>query len=177
MKLQLLSLALITTAGMTAATISSPDSKLVVTTDLSGGKPVYSVSYDGKPIIMESPLGFDTNIGDFTKGLTLVGEKTGVVNKSFEQGKIKKSHIDYNANQLIAEYKNAKGQKMSIEWLVSDNDIAFRYLIPAEGDTQPDYREGSHRLPLSRLHHYVPDPAERRHDRLEAYQTLIRGTL
>ncbi len=136
MKLQLLSLALITTAGMTAATISSPDSKLVVTTDLSGGKPVYSVSYDGKPIIMESPLGFDTNIGDFTKGLTLVGEKTGVVNKSFEQGKIKKSHIDYNANQLIAEYKNAKGQKMSIEWLVSDNDIAFRYLIPAEGDTR-----------------------------------------
>lgn len=119
-----------------AAEVSSPDSKLVVNTGLQDGRPVYSVAYDGKPIIMQSPLGFVSNIGDFSAGLTLAGESTDKVHKSFDQDRIKQSHIDYSANKLITEYKNAKGQKMSIEWLVSDNDIAFRYLIPADGNTR-----------------------------------------
>ena len=122
--------------GLAAATVNSPDAKLVVTTDLVGGRPVYSVTYDGKPILLQSPLGFETNIGDFSKGLTLKGEKTDMVKKSFDQDRIKKSHVDYTANRLVSEYSNEKGQKMSIEWLVSDNDIAFRYLIPVDNDTR-----------------------------------------
>ncbi len=136
MRFQLFSLALTGAVCLSASTVSSPDSKLVVTTGLQSGKPIYSVTYDGKPIIMESPLGFVSNIGDFSTGLALAGESTDKVHKSFDQDRIKQSHIDYTANKLTTEYKNAKGQKMSIEWLVSDNDIAFRYLIPAEGDTR-----------------------------------------
>ena len=140
--------------GLAAATVNSPDAKLVVTTDLVGGRPVYSVTYDGKPILLQSPLGFETNIGDFSKGLTLKGEKTDMVKKSFDQDRIKKSHVDYTANRLVSEYSNEKGQKMSIEWLVSDNDIAFPYLHP-----------------------HFPDSAERRHDRMEAHQALLRGAI
>ncbi|MCM1503643.1 MAG: glycoside hydrolase family 97 protein [Muribaculum sp.] len=136
MRLQLLFLGMATATCINAATVSSPDTKLVVTTNLVDGKPTYSVTYDGKQIILDSPLGFVANIGNFESGLTSLGEKTGVVEKSFDQEKIKRSHIDYKANQLVCEYKNDKGQKMSVEWLVSDNDIAFRYLIPAEGDTR-----------------------------------------
>ncbi len=123
-------------AAASAATVASPDSKLVVTTNLEGGKPVYSVSYDGKPILLDSPLGFVANIGDFSNRLTLLGQKTGKVDKSFDQSKLKKSHIDWKANTLIEEFSNDKGQKMSIEWQVGDNDIAFRYLIPVEGETR-----------------------------------------
>ena len=136
MRIQLISLALTTTLGMAAATVTSPDAKLVVTTDLESGKPTYSVTYDGKPIILNSPLGFAANIGDFASGMTQTGETTDVVKKSFDQDRIKRSHIDYTANRLVTEYKNAAGQKMSIEWLVSDNDVAFRYIIPAQGDTR-----------------------------------------
>ena len=56
------------------------------------------------------------------------------MSKSFDQDKIKKSHIDYNANRLVTTLKNAKGGEVSVEWLVSDNDIAFRYLIPRQGE-------------------------------------------
>lgn len=119
-----------------AATVSSPDSRLVVTTSLDSGIPQYSVAYDGKTILLDSPLGFTANIGDFSKGLTLVAEKKGKVEKSFDQAKLKKSHIDWHANTLTEEYSNDKGQKMSIEWQVGDNDIAFRYLIPVEGETR-----------------------------------------
>ena len=136
MRIQLISLALTTTLGMAAATVTSPDAKLVVTTDLESGKPTYSVTYDGKPIILNSPLGFVANIGDFASGMTQTGETTDVVKKSFDQDRIKRSHIDYTANRLVTEYKNAAGQKMAIEWLVSDNDVAFRYIIPAQGDTR-----------------------------------------
>ena len=122
--------------AMAATSVTSPDSKLVVTTDIIDGKPVYSVTYDGKEILLNSPLGFRTNIGDYSKGMTLTGEKTDKVTKSFDQDRIKKSHIDYEANRLVSDYKNADGQKMSVEWLVSDNDIAFRYLIAPDKDTR-----------------------------------------
>ncbi|MDE6636960.1 MAG: glycoside hydrolase family 97 protein [Muribaculaceae bacterium] len=120
-----------------AATVSSPDGRLLLTTSLStDGQPLYSVTYDGAPILLDSPLGFVSNIGDFSKGLILLGEKTGKVEKSFDQAKIKKSHIDWTANTLTEEYSAGQKLKMSIEWQVGNNDIAFRYVIPVEGDTR-----------------------------------------
>ena len=119
-----------------AATVNGPDSRLVVKTSLDSGMPQFSVSYDGKPILLDSPLGFKANIGDFSKDLKLIVAETGKVDKSYTQDKIKKSHIDWKANTLIEEYSNAEGQKMQIEWQVGDNDIAFRYIIPVEGETR-----------------------------------------
>lgn len=120
-----------------AGTVSSPDGRLVVTTSLAeGGIPVYSVSYGGTPMILESPLGFVSNAGDFSKGLTVTGEKSGKVEKSYHQEKIKKSNIEWQANTLTESYSGGKKRDFSIEWLVGNNDIAFRYLIPVEGATR-----------------------------------------
>ena len=58
--------------------------------------------------------------------------KTGNVSKSYNQDRIKKSHVDYNANTLVTTFKNEAGQEMSVEWQVSDNDVAFRYIIPRQ---------------------------------------------
>ncbi len=131
----LLGLIAITFCG-NAATISSPDGRLALTTSIKDGKPVYSVSYDGKAILLDSPLGFESNIGDFTQNLTQTYDKTGAVSRSFDQDRIKKSHIDWKANTLLEEYSNAKGQKFSVEWEVGDNDIAFRYVIPEQGEAR-----------------------------------------
>ncbi len=139
MKLRICILSILGCGAMTAmaATVSSPDGKLVLATSLSAdGQPLYSVSYDGQPILLDSPLGFISNIGDFSKGLTLIGEKTGKVEKSYDQAKIKKSHIDWTANTLTEEFSAGKKLKMAIEWQVGDNDLAFRYVIPVEGDTR-----------------------------------------
>ena len=120
-----------------AATVSSPDGRLVLTTSLSPeGSPLYSVNYDGKAILLDSPLGFISNVGDFSKDLTLLEEKTGKVEKSYTQAKIKKSHIDWTANTLTEEYYAGNGLKMSIEWQVGNNDLAFRYIIPVENKTR-----------------------------------------
>lgn len=117
--------------------VAGPDGKLIVSTDVIGGKPVYSITYDGDVIIENSPLGFKSDVGDFTQYMALADSKRGEVNKSYEQDKIKKSHIDYKANTLVNTYKGAFGHEMSVEWQVSDNDVAFRYIIPSQngGDT------------------------------------------
>lgn len=136
MKIQLSLLALTAALVAQGATVSSPDSRLVLTTSLQDGKPVYSVTYDGKPILLDSPLGFTSNIGDFSRDLTLVGDRTSEVDRHFTQDRIKKTQIDWHASALVEEFQNAKGQKFSVEWEVGDNDIAFRYLIPNDGDTR-----------------------------------------
>lgn len=115
-----------------AVNVTGPDGKLVVTTDVAAGVPQYSVTYDGKQLIEQSPLGFVTNIGDFSRGMTMTDTKTGNVSKSYNQDRIKKSHVDYNANTLVTTFKNEAGQEMSVEWQVSDNDVAFRYIIPRQ---------------------------------------------
>ena len=48
--------------------VSSPDGRLVVTVSDEGGKPTYSVKYDGIPFLWRSPLGLKTDFGDFTQG-------------------------------------------------------------------------------------------------------------
>lgn len=65
-----------------------------------------------------------------------MGDRTSEVDRHFTQDRIKKTQIDWHANALVEEFQNAKGQKFSVEWEVGDNDIAFRYLIPNDGDTR-----------------------------------------
>lgn len=131
----LLSLLAISLCG-NAATVNSPDNRLTLTTSLKDGKPVYSVNYDGKSILLDSPLGFKSNIGDFSQQLTQTSNKMGTVSRSFDQDRVKKSHIDWEANTLAEEYSNSKGQKFTIEWEVGNNDIAFRYIIPEQGEAR-----------------------------------------
>lgn len=119
-----------------AAVVSGPDGRLVLTTSLTDGRPEFSVTYDGKPIILNSPLGFKANIGDFSQGLKQTGSQTGQVEKSFTQDRIKKSHIDWKANTLTESFTAGPGRDFSIEWQVGSNDLAFRYLIPTQGQTR-----------------------------------------
>lgn len=119
-----------------AENIAGPDGRLVLTVDVADGKPTYAVSYDGATILEPSPLGFKSNIGDFSSAVEMTESKKGTVDKNYYQDKIKKDRIDYRANTLTTGFKTADGRKMAIEWQVADNDIAFRYLIPAQGETK-----------------------------------------
>lgn len=136
MKTIIFGVSLLISAGAWASplTVASPDGKLKVVTDVAGGRPVYLVIYDGNTILENSPLGLLTDVGDLSKGMSLVGSETSKVSKSYDQDKIKKSHIDYEANRLVTTLRNDKGHEVSVEWLVSDNDVAFRYVIPRQNN-------------------------------------------
>ena len=123
--------AALTAMGAEAAVITSPNGKLVVTTDINTkGTPVYSVKLDGKTVVENSPLGLVTDFADLSQGLSEKSSKSEAVNRSYEQDKIKKSHVDVNATSALVEYEGADGKRLDVEWHVADNGVAFRYRVP-----------------------------------------------
>jgi hypothetical protein len=108
---------------------------LCVDFNLKNGMPVYSVKYDGKTMLDESPLGLTTNIGDFTKGMKFVKSNTAKVDKEYTMNRSKFSKINYKANELIVSMVNGRRHPMEICFRVSNNDVAFQYRIAKRGET------------------------------------------
>ena len=117
--------------------VASPDGKLVVTINDNNGKPTYQVSLDGKVFLENSALGLNTNIGDFTQGMTMSEVlEVKAVNDSYQIDRIKKSHVDYHANQQVMTFTKDGKKVYDIIFQVSDNDVAFRYKLYPQGDTR-----------------------------------------
>ncbi len=117
------------------AEVKSPDGRLAVNINLTGGKAAYQVSYDGKTVLDPSPLGFVANIGDFSTGLSLEGTETAFIDETYELNRAKVAKVHYVANELKVMLQNANKQHFSLVMRVSDNDIAFRYEVPRQGET------------------------------------------
>ena len=137
-RLKLLLLLLAATLPLKAqdVIVKGPDGNLqVAVTCIGGGKVVYSVSYKDKQMLENSPLGMETNVGDFAKGLKLTGHEVSEIDSRYSLNRIKTSQVHYRANELNCFFDNAKGQKMQITFRVSNNDVAFRYTLFRQGDT------------------------------------------
>lgn len=116
--------------------VSGPDGKLQVTVACpEGGKASYSLSYNGKRLIESSPLGLVTNAGNFAGEMKLTGHQEKQIDKVYVQSRIKASRIHYRANELTCSFANGKGRKIDVTFRVSNNDVAFRYTLPRQGDT------------------------------------------
>ena len=115
----------------------SPDGKLAVNVSVEQGTATYAITYDGQQMLMPSRLGLKTNIGDYTKGLSLKGAKTSLVEKHYDMTRTKVSHSDYLANQLDVTMTNAQGHEMMVTFLVSNNDVAFRYTLYRQEKDNP----------------------------------------
>ena len=116
-------------------TVTGPDTRLKVDLAVNGGIPMYSVSYDGKTILEKSPLGFFANTGNFSQGMSLIGQETSQINKTYTQDRIKRSVVNYAANELTVRLQNTNKQPVNIVFRVSNNDVAFRYEIPKSSET------------------------------------------
>lgn len=117
------------------ATVTGPDGNLKVDISVNGGKPLYTVTYKDKTILEDSPLGFVTNIGDFSTNVSYVGQSSSVLRKTYVQDRIKQSVVNYNANELKITFANADKNPFDVVFRVSNNDIAFRYEMPQYGET------------------------------------------
>lgn len=115
--------------------ITGPDKQLEVKIYVQGGMPCYSVAYKGETMLEESPLGMTSNVGDFSKDLSYVAHKQGSIDETYSNQKIKTSQVRYQANELHYTLKNKQEQHFTIVFRVSNNDIAFRYSLPAYGET------------------------------------------
>ncbi|MDR2917881.1 MAG: glycoside hydrolase family 97 protein [Tannerella sp.] len=115
--------------------IESPDKNLQVNLFLKGGSLTYNVQYKGKTILEDSPLGMVTNVSDFSKDLVMIDKTGKLINESYTENRIKKSQVAYQANEVVCNFENAGKQKISIVFRVSDNDIAFKYILAQTDET------------------------------------------
>lgn len=109
--------------------VKSPDGKLSVELGLDAGMPYYTVQYGGSVIVEKSPLGFVSSHGSYDREMTFVSSNSESVRKDYVQDRIKKSFIQYRANRLVYNLKNSRGSELAIEFQVSDNNVAFRYVM------------------------------------------------
>ena len=138
MKKTIVMLALLLAAGMGWAqknAVKSPDGKLAVDLTLDNGLLTYAVSYDGLTALLPSPLGFRANIGDFATGLAIVDVQAAQIDEQYDMNRSKVGHVHYVANELRMNLQNHLKQQFAVVFRVSDNDIAFRYEIPRQGET------------------------------------------
>lgn len=115
--------------------IQSPDGNLKVNLFLETGSLKYNVSYKGKTILENSPLGMVTNVSDFSKELVMINKTGKLINESYTENRIKKSQVSYNANEVVCDFENPDKEKISVVFRVSDNDIAFKYILAQTGET------------------------------------------
>ena len=131
------SLCLLSLAGLMAQTlhVASPDGKLQVSIACEQGRASYSVNYDGKSMVTPSALGLKADIGDFTKGLTMKDSKQSRIDRSYTMTRTKTSSSHFIANQLDIQLENNEGLPLTITFVVSNNDVAFRYtLLKGKGE-------------------------------------------
>ena len=117
--------------------MASPNGKLVVTVSDEGGRPTYALTLDGRQVLLPSALGFTADFGDFTEGLKILTTKAEQRDECYEMRQVKHSHIHYVATLLTIDFENARQQRMSMQFSVGDNDVAFRYLIPRQKNDNP----------------------------------------
>ena len=128
---------MVSSASALEKQVPSPDGKLVVTVNDNGGKPAYQVTLDGKVFLLPSALGLNTNIGDFTQGMTITdASAVEAINESYRLDRIKKSHVDYRANRQVITFSKEGKKVYDVIFQVSDNDIAFRYQLYPQGETR-----------------------------------------
>lgn len=123
--------ALLLTSAVAAAPLTSPDRHLSVDIRITPARTLeYSIQRDGRPVILPSRLGLQLEGADLANGLTL-GATSPVkqVADDYELATAKKRRIGYRANEQTVTVRNAKGQAMDVAFRVSNDGVAFRYLV------------------------------------------------
>lgn len=134
-KIVLLSALLAISSALTAQEVQGLDGALKVNVELKDGSPVYSVHYNNKIFLEPSPLGLKTSIGDFSARLKQLGHQVRTIDETYTMPHAKVSRVHYQANELVCNYLNEKGDTLQVIFRVSNNDIAQAYRISSPKHT------------------------------------------
>lgn len=114
--------------------VSSPDGKLKVKLTLDNGKLFYQVFLEKEEMLEKSPMGIRGSQVDLSTNMIYKEKRTRQIDEAYSEPKIKKSNVRYLANELICSLENPKKNRLEVIFQVSNNNIAFRYLVPQTGE-------------------------------------------
>ena len=124
-----------------AIDLKSPDSKVVLHFELKmidreNGCPVYSMSYNGQPVLSESRLGLVERTLPLTHGFQITGQKTNKNNTTWKPVVGEREIIRDNYNQLVVNLQIAAEtvpkRKLILTFRAYNEGIAFNYTLSEE---------------------------------------------
>jgi alpha-glucosidase len=117
-----------------AASVRSPDGRIEVTVGTDNdGRPHYSVSRGGKPVITDSALGFLlTDAPKLQRNFRIEAQSTSSADTSWEQpwGEWKTIRDRHNELRVRLKEKSVLAREMTIVFRVFDDGVGFRYELP-----------------------------------------------
>lgn len=131
-------------AGLLAAactpdeySVSSPDGNIVATLkyDKEQGALSYSVQSAGQEIINLSPIGINTDKGDFRTGIRLTGGSLKTVDETYTLPQGKASVYRNHAKEQTLRFEK-DGQEVNVLFRVYNDGIAFSFAIPGYGEIE-----------------------------------------
>lgn len=116
---------------------ASPDGRiaLIVSTD-GDGRPLWSLSREGKPLIAPSKLGFLLTDGlGLQRGFAIVGAERGQGDTTWELPWGERRFVRDRHNELLVRFRQHEswgGHAMNIRFRLFDDGIGFRYELPEQ---------------------------------------------
>jgi len=138
-------LLLLVSNGLAASPLSvtSPDGNLSVTFEvksnpqpyLPGERAYYRVSYKGKVVLTDSPLGLDfKGQAALERGFEVTGSQQASHNSEWTNvfGDVRNVRDNYNQLAVNLREREAPGRRLDLIFRAYDSGIAFRYFLPRQ---------------------------------------------
>jgi len=123
--------------------VVSPDGRTSIAVDI-GGKLTWQVARDGRNLLADGSrlglrFGWKPEMTDFS----LVSERTAKVDDVFTTRFYRRGKVDLHANELTLGLKASDGQELGLVVRAYDGSVAFRYVIPGDGEYVVDREQTS----------------------------------
>jgi hypothetical protein len=115
--------------------VKSPDGRLRAQLFFQNGEVFYEVFSNDTIVLERSRLGVIMSDGDFSRNLEFSGASAEAVVDNYTMQHGKRKNCSYHANGKVFEFVNANGGRIDIQFRVSDDGVAFRYLFPSRNDS------------------------------------------
>ena len=150
------------TAFLSAATVSSPNGRITVTVDVkenlepypAGKRLYYSVAFDGKPLLADSPFRLDfKGMPPIARDLAVTGEKRRAIDETWQPVWGTRKQIRNRANELTLSLEETGAPKRKLEFIVRASDDGVGVPLRAAPTSRPprvQARRRAQRIPLHR---------------------------
>lgn len=119
-------------AAASVSRVESFDRNVSITFRLqANGIPAYKIDYLGKPVVLESRLGFEP---DFTDGFEVTGTSTGSRKGEWRNDFGERRIVPDNYRELYVDLKHASGRLVRITFRAYDEGAALRYTFPDQNE-------------------------------------------
>lgn len=114
--------------------LQSPDGDVAIEFRLAESGPVYRVSYRGKPVVDESPLGLTFRDGGALSGLAVAETRRDRGDQTYPviAGKSATARDHYNEATVVLHEQAGAKRGVEVVFRAYDDGAAFRYRIPEQ---------------------------------------------